>query len=291
MDQPLVSIIVPVYNIAPYLERCLNSLRGQTWQALEVWLVDDGSTDSSLAICRAAEAADSRFHVIHQDNAGVSQARNAALERATGKDLHFAVGDDYLPPDATETLVRNAEAAGADLVIAHFYRVTGDHQAQRGHIKDYRIMTRQEFAGEMMKAPSNFYYGVLWNKLFRRRIVEQHHLRFEKDIHWCEDFLFNLEYIKYARLISAVPKPVYYYVKRENSLVTQTNLRQTIAMKRTTFACYKALYQALDLYEEQKLGVYRYLISAATDGAVLDLPKIPGFNQKKREKKAGTPGK
>ena len=281
MEQPLVSIIVPVYNLAPYLERCLRSLREQTWRNIEVWLVDDGSTDNSLAICQAAEAADSRFHVIHQANAGVSQARNAALERAAGKYLQFADGDDYLPSDSTETLVHSAEATGADLVIAHFRRVAGEHQARRGHIREQRIMTRQEFAEEMMKAPSNFYYGVLWNKLYRRRIVEQHHLRFEKDIHWCEDFLFNLEYIKYARLISAVPKPVYYYVKRENSLVTQNSLRQTIAMKRTTFACYKALYQALDLYEEQKLGVYRYLISAATDGSVLKLPKIPGLNQKK----------
>ena len=144
-------------------------------------------------------------------------------------------------------------------------------------------MTRQEFAEEMLKAPSNFYYGVLWNKLYRRHIVEQNRLRCEKDIHWCEDFLFNLEYIKYARLIAAVPRPVYCYVKRENSLVSQVNLRQTIQMKRTTFACYKALYQALDLYEEQKLGVYRYLVTAATDGGTLPPLELPPLGKKRRE--------
>ena len=161
------------------------------------------------------------------------------------------------------------------MVIAHFYRVSGERKARQGHIKIPRIMTRQEFAEEMMKAPSNFYYGVLWNKLYRRSIVERNQLRCEKEISWCEDFLFNLEYIKFARLIAAVPKPVYYYVKREGSAVmSQTGLRRTIEMKRKTFVCYKALYQALDLYEEQKLGVYRYLISAATDGGTMEPPEL-----------------
>ena len=271
-----MSVIVPVYNVAPYLETCLRSLREQTWRRIEVWLVNDGSTDGSLALCRAAAAEDARFHVIDKANSGVSDSRNAAMDRATGQYLQFVDGDDYLAPDATETLVRTAEATGADLVIAHFYRVSGQRKARQGHIKTDRIMTRQEFAEEMMKAPSNFYYGVLWNKLYRRRTVERGQVRCEKEITWCEDFLFNLEYIKYARLIAAVAKPVYYYVKREGSVVmSQASLRRTIEMKRRTFACYKALYQALDLYEAQKLGVYRYLISAATDGGAIEPPELP----------------
>ena len=83
MEQPLISIIVPVYNAEPYLDNCLDSIAAQTWGNLEVWLVDDGSTDASPALCDARAAADSRFHVLHQANAGVSAARNAALERAT----------------------------------------------------------------------------------------------------------------------------------------------------------------------------------------------------------------
>lgn len=279
MEQPLVSVIVPVYNIAPCLPACLESLAGQTWENIEVWLVNDGSTDDSLSLCRARAAADPRFHVIDKANSGVSDSRNVAMDVASGKYLQFVDGDDRLPPDSTETLVRSAETTGADLVIAHFWRVSGERQARQGHIRRERIMTRQEFAEEMLKAPSNFYYGVLWNKLYRRHIVEQNRLRCEKDIHWCEDFLFNLEYIKYARLIAAVPRPVYYYVKRESSAVNQVNLRQTIEMKRTTFACYKALYQALDLYEEQKLGVYRYLVTAATDGGTLPPLELPSIGK------------
>lgn len=284
MEQPLVSIIVPIYNTEAYLGSCLDSLAGQSWENIEVWLINDGSTDGSLALCQARAAADRRFHVIDKANSGVSDSRNVAMDAAKGKYLQFVDGDDYLPLNSTETLVRSAETTGADLVIAHFYRVSGSRRACQGHIRQERLLTRQEFAEEMLKAPSNFYYGVLWNKLYRRHIVEQNRLRCEKDIHWCEDFLFNLEYIKYARLIAAVPKPVYCYVKRENSLVNQVSLRQTIEMKRTTFTCYKALYQALDLYEEQKLGVYRYLIAAATDGGTLPPLDLLPLGKKGRER-------
>ncbi len=285
-ETPLVSIIVPVYNVEPYLPRCLDSIRRQNWEDIEVWLVDDGSTDGSLRLCRRMEGEDRRFHVIHKENSGVSDSRNAALERARGKYLQFVDGDDYLPPDSTETLVRAGEVTGADLVIAHFYRVSGERMAQQGHIRERRLVTRQEFAEEMMKAPANFYYGVLWNKLYRRTAVEANRLRFQRELNWCEDFLFNLEYIKYTRLVAAVPHPVYYYVKREGSLVdTQVTLRKTVEMKRTTFAYYKELYQQLDLYEEQKAGVYRYLISAAMDGGSVAPPELPAFRKRRRNRR------
>jgi len=274
----MVSIIVPVYNAEAYLPACLDSLRAQTYMDFEVLLVNDGSTDGSLSLCRGAEAADARFRVFDKPNSGVSDSRNLALDHARGKYLQFLDSDDSLTPDATATFVSRAEATGADLVISHFYRVAGERAVRRGHIQEEAILTRQEFAQHMVKAPANFYYGVLWNKFFRRSLVESHRLRFEREMNWCEDFLFNLEYIKYARLIAAVPKPLYRYVKRPGSLVaTQTTLRRVIQVKRTTFAYYKELYQTLDLYDEQKGSVYRYLISAATDGAGLGLTETPDF--------------
>ena len=171
---------------------------------------------------------------------------------------------------------------GADLVLSHFYRVDGERQAVRGHIKGERLLTRQEFAREMVKAPANYYYGVLWNKLYRRSIVESRGLRFEREVAWGEDFLFNLEYIRSVRLVAAVPRPLYYYIKRPGSLVsTQATLRRTIEMKRTTFDYYKDLYQDLDLYDEQKAKVYRYLISTAVDGLTL-----PGEGVERRGRSA-----
>lgn len=274
MPAPLVSIIVPVYNAEIYLGPCLESIRAQTCGDFEVLLVNDGSTDGSAALCAAAARVDRRIRFIDQPNGGVSSARNAALSCARGRYLQFADADDRLAPSATGTLAHAAEATGADLVLSHFYRVDGERQARRGHIKGERVLTRQEFAREMVKAPANYYYGVLWNKLYRRSIVERQSIRFEREVAWGEDFLFNLEYIRHVRLAAAVPEPLYYYYKRPGSLVTsQATLRRTIEMKRRTFDYYKDLYQDLDLYDEQKAKVYRYLISTATDG--LAIPRRP----------------
>lgn len=284
MDKPLVSIIVPVYNSEVYLGTCLESLRGQTWPNLEIILVNDGSTDGSGRLCVAAARVDHRIRFLDRPNGGVSAARNSALAVARGDYLQFSDSDDRLTPDATETLVRAAQSTGADLVISHFFRVDGEKQAQRGHIKGERLLARQEFAQEMVKAPANYYYGTLWNKLYRRSIVEKQGLRFAEDVNWSEDFLFNLEYIRHVRLVAAVPKPLYYYHKRPGSLITsQATLRRVIRMKRDTFDYYKNLYQDLDLYDEQKAKVYRYLISTATDGTTLTLPVLGEKSRRVRE--------
>lgn len=269
MESPAVSIIVPVYNVKPYLEKCLSSIRFQTCRDFEVLLVDDGSTDGSADICRSYVALDSRFRLLEQANAGASAARNLGMTQAAGRYLQFVDGDDWLPTDSVEILLHTAESTGADLTVAHFYRVAGERCAARGHIREECVMTRTEYADHMVKAPANFYYGVMWNKLYRRAIVEAHHLRCPDDVAWCEDFLFNLDYIACCRLIAAVPRPVYYYRKREGSLVsTQATLRKTIQTKRLTFSEYKDFYQQLDLYERRKVRVYRYLISSAVDGSV-----------------------
>ena len=244
--------------------------------------MDDGSTDGSRELCQAQAEKDPRFHVLHQENAGVSAARNRGMDHAAGQYLQFVDGDDFLPPDATENLARTAAATGADLVVGRFWRVAGGRAAVRGHIREARVLTRQDYAEEMLKAPANFYYGVLWNKLYRRSIVEAGHLRCDTGVSWCEDFLFNLEYLRRARLIAACARPVYCYVKRPGSLVaTQATPARTVEMKRTVFAAYKQLYQALDLYEEKKLQVYGYLISAARDGGSVSLRRPRRRRQRK----------
>ena len=123
MGEPLVSILVPVYNVAPYLEQCLDSIRAQSYREFEALLVNDGSDDASPYICRSYERADSRFRLIDKPNTGVSDSRNRAMDQARGKYLQFLDGDDWLTPDATDTFVHAAESTGGDLVISHFYRV------------------------------------------------------------------------------------------------------------------------------------------------------------------------
>lgn len=267
MIQPTVSIIIPIYNAETYLSQCLASVCNQSFRNFQVLMVNDGSSDCSKQICQEFAMRDSRFLLIDKPNTGVSDTRNIALAQASGKYLQFLDSDDWLPLNATDALVHSAESTGCDLCVGHFYRVSGDRMASRGHIKGNRILTRKEYAAEMMKAPANYYYGVLWNKLYRRSIIEANTLRFDPSVKWGEDFLFNLQYLEHARLISALPIPVYYYRKREDSLVnSDISLRRTIAMKKSTFQAYKELYQKLELYEEQKGRIYSYFLSAAVDG-------------------------
>lgn len=284
---PTVSIIVPVYNAKKTIARCIESILHQEYTDFEVLLVDDGSADGSGDICDAYALKDPRIQVIHKKNTGVSDTRNTALERARGAYLQFLDSDDWITPDATKLLVRAAETHRCDMVIADFYRVVGDRVSHKGGIDEDSVMTREEFAGHMMENPADFYYGVLWNKLYRRQIVEGHHLRMDTGISWCEDFIFNLEYLLYAQTFFALKAPIYYYVKTKGSLVSQgTTIANTIRTKLRVFEYYQDFYkQVLDEedYSRKRLQVYRFLLDAAGDSVVL--PAIlPGSKKLGKER-------
>lgn len=263
---PLVSIIVPVYNAEDYLERCIRSILQQTYENIELILVNDGSTDRSFEICQQFAAKDDRIVLINKPNAGVSDSRNRGIAKAKGKYLQFADSDDWLLPEATALMVQRAEQSRCEFVIAPFYRVIEPILLVNGHIKEdgkYRI---EEFALEMMKAPSNFYYGVMWNKLYRRDIVREHGLQCDPAINWCEDFIFNLQYLGYVQQVYVLQEPVYYYLKRKNSLVsTEMRNNNIYEVKKTVFYYYKAFYQNIGLYDAYKGRVNMYFFSVSAD--------------------------
>ena len=271
--RPMVSIIVPIYNAENYLRRCVDSILNQEYTDFELLLVNDGSTDASGDICEEYGDRDPRVIVIQKENTGVSDSRNRALDRARGKYLQFLDSDDWITPDATRLFVRAAEEYGCDMVISDFYRVVGERLSTKGDIEEEGVLTREEFAAHMMENPADFYYGVLWNKLYRRDIVEEHNLRMDTDINWCEDFMFNLEYIRYAKVFYALHAPIYYYVKRKGSLASQgINISKTVKMKLNVFEYYNNFYKHVleeEDYEKNRLQVYRFFIDAAGDGTVL----------------------
>lgn len=286
--KPEVSIIVPVYNAADYLQRCVDSILHQEYQNFELILVNDGSTDRSGEICDCYAKQDNRVRVIHKENSGVSAARNQAISLARGTYLQFLDSDDWITPDSTKLLVRAATTSQSDLVIADFYRVVGERLSQKGDIDEEGVMTREEYAAHMMGNPADYYYGVLWNKLYKKDIIENYHIRMDETIHWCEDFMFNLEYIFRARRFYALPAPIYYYVKRKGSLVNQNfRISQTIQMKLSVFEYYnqfyKNIYDEKD-YEKNRLQVYRFLIDSAGDGIVAPpiMPKVKKLGQERQ---------
>ena len=266
---PLVTLIIPVYNAARYLRRCLDSVLAQDLADMEVLVINDGSRDKSLQICREYKERDPRIRVIDKPNTGVSDTRNLGMREAQGKYLQFMDSDDWLTPDASRSLAEAAEADDCDLVIADFYRVNGSHYAEKKHIRKAHVMGREEFAMEMAEDPSDYYYGVMWNKLYRRSVVEEYALACDTSLNWCEDFLFNLKFIRYGSRFRAIQKPVYYYVKRRGSLVaTEAVSVDAVRIRFELLERYKDLYQSLGLYEDHKLKINSYILSIAKDGAV-----------------------
>ena len=270
--EPTVSIIVPVYQAEETLRRCIDSILRQVYPDFELILVDDGSTDASGAICDGYAAQDSRVRVVHQANSGVSAARNAAMDLARGTYLQFLDSDDWITPDATRLLVRTAQATRCDLVIADFYRVAGGRVSSKGGIDEDGPLTREEFAGYMMENPADFYYGVIWNKLYRRELIERCGLRMDTGISWCEDFIFNLEYLLHVQTVAALRAPIYYYVKTKGSLASQpASFSRIIRTKLRVFEYYNNFYKhVLDeqSYEKKRLQVYRFFLDSAGDGRV-----------------------
>ena len=266
MAQPLVSIIVPVYNGEKTIERCLRSIQNQSYSNIEVLVVNDGSSDHTDRIIRKYAQRDSRFRYIEKENSGVSDSRNVAMEEAKGDYFQFVDGDDWLVKQATEEFVNTALTYGCDMVISDFYRVCGRRIYTKGHIDAGPVITRMKYAEYMMEAPANFYYGVLWNKFFRADIIRTFALKCSTQLDWCEDFQFNLEYLQYVGKVGVIRKPLYYYVKTKGSLVdTQVNFQQSIRTKRILFDHYRDLYKAIDLYEENKLRIQMFYLSFAHD--------------------------
>lgn len=269
---PTVSIIVPLYNAENVISRCIDSILKQNYKNFEVILVDDGSEDASGTLCDEYAAKDARIQVIHKPNTGVSDCRNIAIRQARGTYLQFVDADDWIAPEATGLLISAAEAFPCDLVVSDFYRVIENRVAHKGDIQENGLLSREEFASYMMEKPADYYYGVLWNKLYKRTLVEQYQIQMDTEISWCEDFMFNLEYICHVKNIYVLRVPIYYYVRTKHSLSTQgINLTKTIKMKATVFKYYNKFYKEVfneKDYEKSRLQVYRFLLDAANDGIV-----------------------
>ena len=290
-SQPLVSIIVPVYNAADHIARCIESIRRQTYRNLEIILLNDGSKDVSYAVCQSYAGIDRRIVVIDKNNSGVSATRNLGMQEAHGKYFQFVDADDFIQPYATELLVQKAEASHADMVIAHYNRIEPpvslpktirdtvvervldpildpQHRVQTFGFLMEGPLNKDAFACGLMQEPASFYYGVMWNKLYRADIVRQHDLQCSEELGWSEDFLFNLSFIEYAQRFYSLAEPVYNYVQNPQSIChTQIKPISMVKTKLELFNYYRELYQQLGLYEDNKLQIYKYLVAGA-EGSV-----------------------
>lgn len=211
-----LSIIVPIYNVEKYLLRCLDSIAAQTCRSFEAILIDDGSPDGCGRICDAYAAKDPRFTVIHQENRGVSAARNAGLQIAKGEYVGFVDPDDFIDPGMFAALLEAGAQTGAEIVCCNWETVCDD-----GRRSVHRLarpipaqMSAAEFACRIFDVPRSV-GGAVWNKLFRREILRQ---AFQPEVTVCEDCLFLIGNLPGAGSAAFIDAPLYKYCARADSL-------------------------------------------------------------------------
>ncbi|HFI0107720.1 TPA: glycosyltransferase family 2 protein [Streptococcus suis] len=167
---PLISIIIPIYNVENYLSRCLDSVVNQTYPNLEIILVNDGTPDGSVAIAEAYQEKDKRIKLIHQENAGLSEARNTGLSAATGDYIAFLDSDDWLELDAYEYLLQLLLDHNADISIGGIRR-TERVVSEMSSENQVELLTQKEYAKRYFKIGSQEIHYYVWNKLYRRDVV------------------------------------------------------------------------------------------------------------------------
>lgn len=228
---PLVSIIVPIYNVEQYLDRCMNTLVNQTLKDIEIIMVDDGSPDNCPKLCDEWAKKDNRIRVVHKKNGGLADARNAGLDVAIGKYIAFVDSDDFVKTDMYETLYNNAEKENADTIYCGFYNFWNDDK-----IKEFRNVEKAtifkgdklvdfslDFVGSPVNEKKDWKYEMsVWHSLYSNEIIQKHNIRFrsEREI-LSEDIIFQELYLPHAKKVVYIPESLYYYCFNNTSSLTR----------------------------------------------------------------------
>ena len=256
----MVSIIVPVYKVEKYLDRCVKSIVTQTYQNLEIILVDDGSPDRCPQMCDRWACLDERIQVIHQRNKGVSEARNIALDTCTGEYILFVDGDDWIAPELCEKVVEKMERTKADVVVFRYYRcLTGVDKiiSERSWFGRSRLVTGKEAFAMLINGQLNY---EMWTRMYRRYLFEN--VRFPVGRYY-EDVSATNEIMQEINRIYLWDKVFYYYEKRRESTVgagTQMTFKDLLENEIESRGFILQKYPELEEAHKRRLGRIAYNI-------------------------------
>lgn len=235
MAEPLISIIVPVYNVAPFVEQSLESIRQQSYTNFEVIIVDDGSTDNSGVLCDSFCQQDSRFRVIHQKNQWLSGARNTGLKEAQGEWICFIDSDDFVEQDYLMALYNKAQEGYLVSMVDFFYYPYGSNQQQEGIINDKEDLSSEDIFRKLFpinddsSIKEKVYFSVVWNKLYHKSVLES--LCF-KPLPAGEDKEFNLHVYLRIKKAGIISRPLYYYRQRSSGIMGTLSADQILDYRR-----------------------------------------------------------
>lgn len=219
MQSPLISIIVPIYNVEPYIQRCLDSIINQTYSNLEIILIDDGSPDNCPQICDEYAAKDNRITVIHKKNGGLSDARNAGLDICKGEFISFIDSDDWVEQSYIETLLHILNQTNADVSIVNFTKAQSSYKyVLESYERNFTILNSTQAVAKLWNREEDSIFVTAWGKLFKRSLYKN--IRFPKGkIH--EDEYTSYKLLYHSKNVAFLDIPLYIYFQRKDSIMGQ----------------------------------------------------------------------
>ncbi|WP_432354368.1 glycosyltransferase [Sporosarcina sp. A2] len=220
-----VSVIVPIYNVEAYLSKCIRSIQNQKLNDIQIILVDDGSTDKSLSICKEYAKEDKRIHLIEKSNGGVSSARNAGLEAAVGEYVGFVDPDDWIKADMYESMYNQVKKTGTEVCICNYvneYKNNSEAISLNIHSdvldgKDIKKLVADMVAPATINSNETAIMGSVWRTLISNRLIKTSEIKFNEEIHLMEDLLFIIETLLVCNKISIDNGYYYHYFHSSNS--------------------------------------------------------------------------
>ncbi len=235
-NQALISVIIPVYNVEKYLRECVDSVISQTYENLEIILVDDGSTDSSGKICDEYIDKDERVTVVHQKNAGLSQARNRGLEESTGEYIYFLDSDDYIAENSFEILLKIAEKDGSDIVFfdAKSFADTNDFVVKQNYIRKSIYTTDTGYNVFSAMTENGEYHSAVPLLFFRKSFLTESKIAFVPEILY-EDMIFTYQIFCTASVVSQCNEALYFRRYRKNSITSSVKNKNNFSSFTTVY--------------------------------------------------------
>ena len=276
MKTPKFSIIIPVYNVEKYLKTCINSILEQTYSNYELILVNDGTLDNSGNICDEYAQKSSNIRVIHKNNGGLSSARNAGIDVASGKYIIFLDGYDFWDDkQALKNIEKQLEESDADLLIFSAKRYY-EHQKKYTliismDVERDKITSNNSNTAIQYLLENNIYRAAAWNKVIRKSLIDAHKMRFKEgylseDMDWCGDLLL------YANKFDYYSNALYAYRQQRSGSITQNNTEKLVADK--LYMCRKGYKQAENLKDREKgwlltsYYAYEYAVSLGVSSGI-----------------------
>lgn len=297
-----VSIVVPIYNVEKYLNRCLDSLINQSFKDIEIIALNNGSTDNSLNILKEYAEKDKRIRVIDNDNLGVSEARNIGIREAKGKYIVFVDSDDWIDIDMIEVLYKSIDTNDCDLVMCTYVREFGDHSKEKvfnlpeenlyvdDEVKDKLL---RKLIGPLGKELANPEYldalGTVWSKMYKTSILIDKDLRFVdlNEIGSGEDTLFNIFVFNEVSKVILLNKPMYHYWRGNSNSITSRYIPNFVEKRRNYFNYMKDFIKENELGNEYEIALNNRICTSVLGMGLLECSKsnnVSFFNKIKNIK-------